>query len=87
MGSRGRGSGKAKPYSSNLYLNVKNYEAFLYTSVTSVEYQILLLTVDVYDNIIVIVVKAFIECLLRVRHYDSYFKGRISLMTDGNLTG
>lgn len=39
MGSRGRGSGKAKPYSSNLYLNVKNYEAFLYTSVTSVEYQ------------------------------------------------
>lgn len=65
MGSRDEGSGKAKLYNSNLYLNMKNYEASLYTFITSMKYQIgyFLDCVDVYGNVIVIII-AFTECLL-----------------------
>lgn len=60
---------------------------YLYAFVKFVKDQMdsLLDCLDDYGVGIITVIKAFIECLFCVRHCDTYFKGRISLMTNDNL--
>lgn len=67
---------------------MKDFEAFLYIFVKSEKNLLgsLFDHLDDYGDVIVIMMKAFSVYMICVSYYDACFRGRISLMTDNNLT-